>query len=194
MNTEAYPLQWPEGRPRTPKHSRIDSKMSDKFTQTRDQLINEIKLLKGKLPVISSCLMLRKDGLPLSHQRAPEDTGVAVYFTYNDKQMCFACDKYKKIAHNLRAITLTIEALRGIARWGTGDMMEQAFSGFAALPDHSGESWRDILGAHDVNSISAIEHKYKLLRSKYHPDKGGDAVMFHKINKAWEQAKAECED
>lgn len=48
--------------------------------------------------------------------------------------MCFACEKWQDVYGNIYAIGKTIEALRGIERWGTGDMVEQAFTGFVALP------------------------------------------------------------
>jgi hypothetical protein len=48
--------------------------------------------------------------------------------------MCFACDRWDSVADNVQAIRKTIEALRGIERWGTGDMVQRAFAGFVALP------------------------------------------------------------
>jgi hypothetical protein len=48
--------------------------------------------------------------------------------------MCFACDKWDQVHDNIYAVGNTIEALHGIERWGTDDTVEQAFTGFAALP------------------------------------------------------------
>ena len=46
----------------------------------------------------------------------------------------------------MQAIAKTIEALRGINRWGTGDMMEAAFKGFSALPaPDTNKPWREVL-------------------------------------------------
>jgi hypothetical protein len=72
-------------------------------------------------------VQLRQDGLPYANRRAPSDTGAAVYFSYKGRQMCFACDKWQDVYDNIYAISKTIEALRGIERWGAGDMVEQAF-------------------------------------------------------------------
>src|SRR5262245_54177038 len=63
--------------------------------------------------------------------------GSAVYFTHKGRQMCFACDRWDKMEDNLHAVSKTIEALRGIERWGTGEMVQQAFTGFVALPGNS---------------------------------------------------------
>ena len=47
--------------------------------------------------------------LPVQHHRA-----AAVYFTYKQKPMCFACDKWDQVHDNIYAIGKTIKALRGI--------------------------------------------------------------------------------
>ncbi|MES0444936.1 MAG: hypothetical protein ABUJ92_00185 [Desulfobacterales bacterium] len=185
MSTEAYPLQWPEGQKRANRPER--SRFKATFARARDNLIDELKRLGANIPVLSSNIELRRDGLPYAGRPQPLDTGVAVYFQYKKQQMCFACDKYDRVVDNIQAINKTIDALRGIKRWGTGDMMERAFSGFVALPDNSGDNWRNVLNAHNM-TFPEVEQQFKRLRSLHHPDKGGDPVMFQKINKAWEQA------
>ncbi len=45
---------------------------------------------------------------------------------------------------NIQAIRKTIEAMRGLERWGVSDMLQRTFSGFKALPDQTGigkEAW-----------------------------------------------------
>lgn len=140
--------------------------------------------------------MLRNDGLPYANQRQPDDPGVAIYFEYKKRQMCFACDRWRKIEDNLQAVAKTIEALRGVARWGTGDMMESAFTGFTALPapgPTTARGWREVLGFPPDRTppISEVESNYKYLRSQNHPDKGGSADKFNAVQAAWDQAKQE---
>jgi len=127
------------------------------------------------------------------NQRQPDDPGVAIYFEYKKRQMCFACDRWRKVEDNLQAVAKTIEALRGVARWGTGDMMEAAFTGFAALPapGQTSLSWREILEVSPNASRDEVSMSYKTLRSRHHPDKGGDPVMFNAVQKAFEQAAKE---
>src|SRR5262245_44424311 len=133
MTTTRYPLYWPDGRLRTPRRSRSEFKVYS-FAVVRDQLLNELKLMNARDVILSTNLMLRNDGLPLANQRQPADPGVAIYFTYKGKAVAFACDRWDKIEDNVQAIRHTINALRGIARWGTGDMVDAAFTGFLALP------------------------------------------------------------
>jgi hypothetical protein len=46
-----------------------------------------------------------------------------------------ACDTFREVKLNLAAIVLTIRSLRQIERCGTSTLLEQAFKGFAALPE-----------------------------------------------------------
>ncbi len=187
---EAFPLTWPFGRPRTELHRRTWSNFKTGFGKARDQCLREIRTLGGRQAIISSNLPLRNDGLPYANARPGDDAGVAVYFTYKGKQMCFACDRWAKIEDNMHAIALTIGALRGVARWGTGDMMEAAFTGFAALPapgQTSAPGWRELFG------FAPDEVVTRTARSEAHPDRPtGNAERFDVIQKAYEIAQQEC--
>lgn len=199
---EAYPLCWPVNRPRTARYKRERARFDMSFARARDEVVRQIEMMCGKYEhdrrqtglVISTNIALRRDGLPLASQRQPEDPGVAVYFNYRKRPMCFACDRWEKVEDNMQAVAKTIDALRGIARWGTGDMMEAAFTGFTALPapgQTTARSWRDVLGVADMNpppTLGYITSAYKLLRSKHHPDKGGRSEDFNAIQTAYEQA------
>lgn len=187
--TEAFPLQWPAGRPRT--SYRIDSKFKPKtFAVARDFLLMEVERLGGDNVVVSTNLPLRNDGLPYAARRSPDDPAVAVYFTYRKRAMCFACDLYERIEDNMHAIGLTIEALRGIARWGAGDMMERAFTGFAALPAPTSRPWWEVLGVERTASPDAIRSAFKARALAAHPDRGGSDAAMSEVNAAYQQALA----
>jgi hypothetical protein len=203
MTAEAYPLQWPPGRPRTEHWRRERAKFDVTFSRARDNIVAEVSRLAGKYPdpqiVISTNIALRRDGLPLANQRQPDDPGVAVYFLYKKRSMSFACDRWQKIEHNMQAIAKTIEALRGIARWGTGDMLEAAFSGFTALPPPPAAGpgaapaqrhWRNVFGT-GVHTREQLQDVYRRLASAYHPDRGGDQHKMAELNAAREQALRE---
>ena len=190
-NTDAFPLKWPEGRPRTDRFRRERSRFNTSFGKARDSLMSSLRLLGARNIVLSTNIPLRGDGLPYANTGPVSDPGVAVYFTYKKNQMCFACDRWDRVQDNTQAIRHTIEALRGIARWGTGDMMEAAFQGFTALPspDHI-RDWREVLGfkRDERPSAEQIERAYKQLRSRHHPDKGGNAELFNDVQVAYEKA------
>ncbi len=199
MTITAHPLQWPTGRPRTQYHQRESGKFDVTFARARDNIVAEVKMLCGgrwandPLTVISTNVALRRDGLPLAGQRTPEDVGVAVYFTYKKRQMSFACDRWQKIEHNMQAIAKTIEALRGIARWGTGDMLEAAFNGFMALPSPTAvRTWREVLDLLHANNITfeQLRDSYRRAAASAHPDRsGGSHDAMAAVNAAYEEAK-----
>ena len=129
---EAFPLHWPEGWKRCPSYARGHLQGRTGFGVARDRLLRELRLLGAQHVVLSSNIPLRRDGLPYADFRRPDDPGVAVYFLYRKRQMCFACDRYYMTEDNVRTIALTIEAMGGIERWGASDMIERAFNGFQA--------------------------------------------------------------
>jgi hypothetical protein len=194
---EAYPLYWPEGRPRTDGRRRERSRFKTTFGQARNALMAALRLLGAREVVLSTNIPLRNDGLPYASTRPPEDPGVAVYFTYKKNKMCFACDRWDRVQDNAQAIRHTIEALRGVARWGTGDMMEAAFRGFVALPPPgvATPSWKTVLGLGASSEVGpctaqALRARWKIVRSIHHPDKGGNADQFFEMKRAYEQGCA----
>lgn len=194
MTVEAHPLHWPAGRPRTAPHRRERARFDTSMASARHAIVREIERLTGTRRfgdagiVISTNLELRRDGLPYASRKAPDDPGVAVYFNYGGQQRCFACDRWIRIEDNMQAIAKTIEALRGIERWGTGDMLEAAFTGFTALPSPDAEPhWRDVLGP--CQTLDEARAAYRRAAAVAHPDKGGSDKQMAEINRAWRQAQ-----
>jgi hypothetical protein len=188
---EAYPLAWPVGWRRTGGRKQSAFKVSS-VGASSNRVLKELKLLGASKIVVSTNLQLRRDGLPYSSQAQPDDAGVAVYFTYKSKQMCFACDTYRKIQENLVAIAKTIEALRGMERWGASQMMERAFEGFAALPSKASSPWREVLSFGDgAVTRDEVESRFRTLAKSKHPDAGGSTDEFQRIVQAREAALLE---
>jgi hypothetical protein len=153
--------------------------------------LREIRRLGGTDTIISTNVPLKRNGLPQGvewgHKMA--DPGVAIYFKRNGKEMCFACDCWAHVQDNMHAINLTISALRGIARWGTGDMMEAAFRGFTALPAPGETSgWWKILGVTVNATPEMVKDAYRKLAKQHHPDTGGDREQFVQIQRAYEES------
>lgn len=174
--TEAYPLQWPAGKPRKPFPER--SKFGERSIDAATVILREeLRRLGASGMVLSTNLRLRNDGFPYSKQAQPRDQGVAVYFTHKKQPMCFACDRWDRIQDNIYAIAMTIEALRGIERWGSGSMVEQAFTGFVALP--APKAPHEVLGVPPDATIEEIDAAYREKAKIAHPDapRGSVAAM-----------------
>lgn len=194
---EAYPLTWPELQRRTPRHQRRAAAFQVGFATARDHLLDELRKLGARNVVISTNVPTRRDGLPLADAREPEDPGVAVYFDrlVRDTWVPFvvACDAYNRVRANLRAVGLTVEALRSIARYGATEMLEQAFTGFAALPPArtADPPWWVVLGVDQGATIDDVRAAYRRLAHLHHPDRGGDSARMAQINRAYEAAQGE---
>ncbi|MQY48236.1 J domain-containing protein [Rhizobiales bacterium RZME27] len=189
---EAFPLSWPHGWPRTKQPTR--SRFDVPFTSARDGLMEQIRLLGGRLPILSSDLELRRDGLPYANQREPADKGVAVYFEWKGQQRVFACDRWDRIKDNIRALEKTIEAIRGIERWGASDMLERAFTGFTALPSPGAKkTWREVLGfpAGANPDREGIDIEFRRKAKAAHPDAGGSTEAMAELNAARAEALKE---
>jgi hypothetical protein len=112
--TEAYPLTWPQGWPRTPSHMQergfaFRQRRQDggygttlvTFATARDKLYEEVQRLGALSPIVSSNHPTDRYGIPTESRRRVEDQGVAVYFKYRDKPMAMACDRFDNAAANM---------------------------------------------------------------------------------------------
>jgi len=184
--TEAYPLQWPTGWPRTVAHRRQASKFKPRgLTDEAQETRWELQRLGARNPVISTNVELRRDGLPYSSRRAPDDPGVAVYFTYEGRQQCIPCDRWATVEENLRAIWKSIEALRSLERWGAKSFVDAAFTGFAALPaPGAARAWWEVLGVSQHAGVDEINAAYRAKAKSAHADAGGSDAAMSELNVA----------
>jgi len=154
--------------------------------------------------VVSSNVRTARDGFMVGDYKEPKDPGVAVYFrrarsagagdgarTFVNYAM--ACDVYNTVRSNLRALGLTVAALRTIERHGSRTLLERAFTGFAALPAAGGSTrhWSEVLGVPTSSSNDAIRSAFRSLARMHHPDQGGDTETFARISRAYQEAQTE---
>lgn len=195
ITNSAFPLSWPPGRKRTEPHRRAVAKFGQRsFAVARDELLAELKRLGGvRQIVLSTNVELRQDGLPYAGRRAPDDPGVALYFVdRKGRQMAFACDRWRHIEDNMRAIEKTVEALRGIERWGSGEMLDAAFTGFQALPAAAPpRHWASVLAVSIDASTDQVEYAYRRALMNAHPDRGGSSEQVHAVESAYAAFRAD---
>ena len=189
---EAFPLYWPVSWPRA--KSRRDGPYQVTFGKALDDLAGELRRFGARGLVISSNVPIRQDGLPYASadNRLYDDPGVAVYFELRGKPYVFACDRWRAVRDNLRAIGLTVSALRAIDRAGASELLERAFTGFAQLPParEAPPSWFDVLGVSPDAGKEEIEEAFKAKAKKAHPDVGGSHEAMTRLNQARESGLA----
>lgn len=183
-----YPLSWPAGQPRSV--NRYDAAFKVDLASARDELLREVGLLGTRNVILSTNCPVRLDGIPYADPAEPRDPGVAVYFDRRTRQewkpFVIACDHYRKVKWNLRAVGVTVEALRSIQRHGASSMLEQAFTGFAALPPKLADRpWWEVLGVSQYISPDELRSIYLDMVKENHPDRGGDSARMVEINKAY---------
>lgn len=209
----AYPLAWPTGYPRTPASEREASRfhvslparppineyakppaksrvvtVAEALTRLQDQ----IDKLGGRLPLVSSNLELRLDGLPRSGQLEPSDPGVCVYFQLNGKPVAMPSDHFQTVAANIAAVAAHIDAVRRIERYGVSSV-ELMFTSFMAIRGPGPKPWREVLGAGDAVTVSRgwLQTRKIELSRKFHPDAGGSESLMAEVNVAVDEAMRE---
>ena len=184
--TQAYPLQWPAGWPRTatPQKGSYKTSLAGSINNLRTEISRLCGTEAAKTLILSSNATLGNEN--------PKDRGVVAYVTWDGQQIAIPCDRWQSLEHNVQAIALTIEAMRAIERHGAKHMIKAMFSGFTALP--APRAWRDILGISTSANLLHAESAYKSLAKKFHPDQQhGSTAMMQELNAAIAQARKELQ-
>lgn len=144
------PLEWPEGWERAPYARASGFRSTLTAAAARDDLADELRRLGASDTVLTTDRRPSCSGGWLARQPAMAKAGASVWFNLDGEPCVLACDRWDKLAHNLRALAKHIAAIRGQARWGVGTVA-QAFTAYKALPDPSRRKpWREVLGLLDV--------------------------------------------
>jgi hypothetical protein len=193
-----FPLQWPAGEARTSHGLRRLSPFKVGLATARDHVIAELGRLGAANGVITSNLPTGRDGLPYADGRA-DDPGIAVWFVLDGAERVFACDAFYKPEANLQAIAKSIEALRGLERWGVSGAQRRAFAGFTALPagEPTKRPWREVLAGPWPAELGPLEQlaiakaRFRAAIAAAHPDAGGHDARAVELNVAYADAEAE---
>jgi hypothetical protein len=201
--TQAYPLKWAQGWPRTPRHEQESGsqfKQQQHDTGERElptldkayrQLCGELRRLGATNVVVSTNYKVGNYGLVESRVR---DEGIAVYFQHQNKALAMCCDRYDNAPANLRSLALAIEAMRQLERHGGGTMMDRAFNGFLAITGPSSKKpWREVIGVNADwrGSITDLRALFRTKARQQHPDMGGSDALMAELNAAFAEAKRE---
>jgi hypothetical protein len=192
--TKEFPLQWPEGWPRSAARKEgkfVYYKTRLSFAQAEKRARDQLRMMgyderRGAEVILSSNVI---------RDREPKDPGVALYFQKEGAPMrVIAIDIYIRAADNVAAIAATLEALRAIERHGGGQILERAFTGFDALPPPGTRPWREVFGVRDGSAITLdeMEFLYRNLAKARHPDSGtGTETQMQELNQARIDARRE---
>ncbi|EQA97247.1 hypothetical protein L286_23260 [Sphingobium sp. HDIP04] len=111
-----------------------------------------------------------------------------MYFERKGKPIALACDRWNRVADNINAIAKHIEAIRGMERWGVGNL-DQAFTGYQRLA--APEQWWEVLGVPMRPTRDEVNRAYRDKARTAHPDQGGSHAAMARLNAARDSALAE---
>lgn len=194
------PLEWTG--PSTPHHRRRDSQFKATYPATLELLFSEAEKLGGKhlaLQVDIAERDIRTDDLPRANARYGTHPGVIISFESRFGPLRYATDTFNEWQANLRAIALSLEALRAVDRYGVSKRGEQ-YTGWKALPAGNGvhlthfatadEALRWMRGTgrgfigEGLDSHADPRDLYRMLAKRLHPDTGGDPSEWDKLDAA----------
>ncbi len=106
-------------------------------------------------------------------------------------RLVIAADAFKRVEDNIHALGCLLEDLRKHERYGVGSMVDQAYTGFAALPppERTETPWWEVMGVSEQDDLWWIEAVYKKKAKELHPDAGGSDQAMAELNRAIEQAR-----
>jgi hypothetical protein len=178
------PLAAPPDRPRR------RSQFRSTWIKTLDLLEYELRELGAKDIIVQAGFALteiRNDGWPRGGAKAKHPAVVLSFRDRKGNPLSFPCDTYDSYEDNLRAIGLSLEALRAVNRYGVtkGHEQYQGFAQIAGPPDPKRWSvdeaavWLAERGLGDKTSILADREQlilaYRVAASKMHPDRNPEA-------------------
>jgi hypothetical protein len=196
----SLPRQWP-GKQRPPGFTRKRSPFKIIWTNTEKMLAKEIEHLGGKDVTIAVDIrnpgFFRADGMLRADARPMSPAVIISFTTREGVRLTFPCDTFAFWQDNVHAITLSLESLRRVDRYGV-TQGDQQYVGFKALAA-GGPRKMTVEEAAEVvaefcpfpaNLIAsepsvAIEG-VKMARRKAHPDSGGSEDAFKRVQEASE--------
>lgn len=181
---------WPANYPQTATWDRPRCPFRTVWSKTLDDLDRELFHVDARHVVVELDLhesQMTKAGRPRADaiMRTP---GVVLQFERGKDRLIFPCDTYNDWQDNVRAIALTLNALRMMERYGTTSGRQ--YQGFKALPSQ-GSTTLTTEGAKDTIRRYAGENgngdwasRVRSARNAAHPDRGGSHDAFVAVQEA----------
>ncbi len=189
-------ITWP-GKQTT---ARLNSRFQASFVDTLQQLEREVDHLDGRDVVIQAMVKesdLRLDGMIRANAVAVPPP-VILSFVSKHGPLSYPCDTFIDWRANLRAIVLSLEHLRAVDRYGVTQRGEQ-YRGWAQLPPAKEEPNHAVFLLQaagmlaDASSAARVKvnaefarHVWLAAIKRHHPDTGGSADEFAKVQAAKE--------
>lgn len=201
------PSAWPQALTKGRRSPQFRSPLS----ATLDLLETELEAIKARDIVIETAHAqrdIRNDGWPRADARVPSFPGVILSFDSVHGPLRYLTDTFEAGSYyvsgkgsqrihgweaNLRAIALSLEALRAVDRYGVSKRGEQ-YRGWGALPPGTpmGPAMTIeaaallVLGHDNPNGVDPgwVRQQFRKKAKEAHPDAGGDPEEYRRLVEA----------
>lgn len=197
-------LTWPEDKPRSasrqdsPFMSRVpfydNGSSTPRYKRQRPQVDAEEQSVRQELArwSVREFIVSRNRTRTLS---GSGDVGVAVWWVAKDKSLrVLACDRWATLGENMHAIVLTLDAMRGLERWGAYTAEQAAEGAKLALPPPAGSEtidWRLVLAVTGMDALPKAD-LLDIANARYRraaANASGDDAELRRLNLAIEAAR-----
>lgn len=196
MSRFDYSVRPINGWPGSPTRNRRRSTFKASYSDSEDLLGRELAQIRGKSVVLEIDIRpqdLRLDGT-LRVSARPQGPRVILYAETKHGPLMMPCDTFTDWRDNVRAIALSLEALRKVDRYGCAMRGEQ-YRGWTAIPASTGgglptidAAWALLQKESGVDAETkegtTARRLYILASKRAHPDVGGSDDRFSAIGKA----------
>lgn len=187
-----------------PAERRTATRFSSTWVETEHLLVDEVDRLNGQNLVIEVDLRegdLRIDGRPKARAQSASPAVVVAFETSALGPMLYRCDTFTTSysdqapawQHNVRAVALTLQALRAVDRYGATDTGQQ-YQGFKAIgggtpmpaaPERmSSSAAAELIRGYGPAGEISLEAAYRRALRATHPDMGGQRDDFERVQAA----------
>lgn len=182
---------WPANYPKTESRDRRRAPFKTPWSTTLSDLDLELRNLFASEAVIEVDMDERQ--IARSTMRPKADAqfrtpGVVLQFERGGELLIFPCDTFSDWQDNVRAIMLTLNALRMMERYGTTSGRQ--YQGFKALPSQgtttiTTEDAERLIRKHAQTQVAPLDFAVRLAKVNAHPDRpGGSDDAFVEVTRA----------
>lgn len=174
---QPLPPQWPTGKRSVPRSSTFRAPSSKTWALLRREIEHLAKDLNPLVTIEAGYTegQIRKDGQPREDAKL-WDPAVIISFESRYGPVRYPCDTFSVLIDNLRAIALSLAALRAVDRYGVTRRGEQ-YIGWKALPA-AGEGlsaveareWLRSFAEPGLGQVFEDASLYRIAAKRVHPD------------------------
>jgi hypothetical protein len=190
-----YPLTWPPAKPRTHAVKRMPVRYKgfnlDEAHRSLETEVARWQRLGRDERIVNWELSTNHVGRPT---RELADPGAALWFTLAGAQitgfaslMVLACDRFRDLPQNIRALSLTMERLRLVADVGAYSLVAAVEGARALPPPKQPLDWRGVLGLGSSATLTGANAVYRAMAK----DAGEGSDRLKQLNAAIEAARKE---